>query len=58
MQQSIYRGMEIVCEDRIFPVGSPEFKAVEKCWGQGKHNVLSNYNPNFQSLRYRISQYL
>jgi transposase len=40
-----------------FPVGSPEFNAVEECWKQGKYNVLSNYYPNFQSLRHMISLY-
>ena len=40
-----------------FPVGSPEFNAVEECWRQGKHKILSNYYPNFQSLRNMISQY-
>ncbi len=34
-----------------FPVGSPEFNAVEECWKQGKYNILSNYYLNFQSLR-------
>ena len=40
-----------------FPVGSPEFNAVEECWRQGKYNILSDYNPNFQSLKHVISQY-
>ena len=40
-----------------FPVGSPEFNAVEECWRQGKYNILSNYYPNFQSLRHMISRY-
>jgi transposase len=40
-----------------FPIGSPEFNAVEECWKQGKHMILSNYYPNFQSLRNMISQY-
>jgi transposase len=40
-----------------FPVGSPEFNAVEECWRQGKYNILSNYYPNFQSLRNTISRY-
>jgi transposase len=39
------------------PVGSPEFNAVEECWKQGKYDLLSNYYPNFQSLRNMISQY-
>ncbi len=40
-----------------FPVGSPEFNAVEECWRQGKHSVLSNYYPNFQSLKHITAQY-
>ena len=27
-----------------FPVGSPEFNAVEECWRQGKCSILSNYH--------------
>ena len=42
---------------KYFPVGSPEFNAVEECWRKGRHNVLSNYYPNFQSLRHLISPY-
>ena len=26
-----------------FPVGSPEFDAVEECWRQGKYHILSTY---------------
>ena len=48
-------------EDNIkieyFPVGSPEFNAVEECWRQGKYNILSDYYPNFQSLKHMVSQY-
>ena len=40
-----------------FPVGSPEFNAVEECWRQGKHNLLSEHYPNFQSLKQAISNY-
>lgn len=41
-----------------FPIGSPEFNAVEECWRQrGKHNLLSNYYANFQSLKHMVSQY-
>jgi transposase len=40
-----------------FPIGSPEFNAVEECWRQGKHNLLSNYYPKFQSLKHMVSQY-
>ena len=30
-----------------FPVGCPEFNAVEECWRQGKYYILSNYYSNF-----------
>ena len=40
-----------------FPVGSPEFNAVEECWRQGKYGVLSDYCPSFQSLKQAISNY-
>ena len=40
-----------------FPVGSPEFNAVEECWRQGKHNLLSEHYPSFQSLKQAISNY-
>ena len=39
------------------PVGSPEFNAVEECWRQGKHNILSNYYSCFSHLKQVISQY-
>ncbi len=40
-----------------FPVGSPEFNAVEECWRQGKYNILSNYYSSFSHLKQVISQY-
>jgi transposase len=40
-----------------FPVGSPEFNAVEECWRQGKYNLLSNYHSSFSHLKQVISQY-
>ena len=40
-----------------FPVGSPEFNAVEECWKQGKYNVLSNYYSSFSYLKQVISQF-
>jgi len=40
-----------------FPVGSPEFNAVEECWRQGKHNILSNYYSNFSQVKQAISSY-
>jgi transposase len=40
-----------------FPVGSPEFNAVEECWRQGKYNILSNYYSSFSQLKQIISRY-
>ena len=40
-----------------FPAGSPEFNAVEECWRQGKYNLLSDYYPDFQSLKDIVSRY-
>lgn len=40
-----------------FPVGSPEFNAVEECWRQGKYQILSTYYPTFGFLKDTISQY-
>ena len=39
-----------------FPVGSPEFNAVEECWRQGKYHILSTYYPlfDFQKIQFRI----
>jgi transposase len=40
-----------------FPVGSPEFNAVEECWRQGKYNILSCYYDTIDSLKDAISSY-
>ncbi len=40
-----------------FPVGSPEFNAVEECWRQGKYHILSTYYPLFVFLKDTISYY-
>ena len=40
-----------------FPVGCPEFNAVEECWRQGKYYILSNYYSNFKNLKYTITRY-
>jgi len=40
-----------------FPVGSPEFNAVEECWRQGKYHILSTYYPLFDVLKNTISCY-
>jgi transposase len=56
VQEYLHRNGDSV-KIEYFPVGSPEFNAIEECWKQGKYNLLSNYYPNFQSLRHMISQY-
>ena len=40
-----------------FPVGSPEFNAVEECWRQGKYRILSTYYSTFDFLKDTISYY-
>lgn len=40
-----------------FPVGSPEFNAVEECWRQGKYHILSSYYPTFDNLKDAICSY-
>jgi len=40
-----------------FPVGSPEFNAVEECWRQGKYNILSNYYSSLSHIKSTISYY-
>ena len=40
-----------------FPVGSPEFDAVEECWRQGKYRILSTYYSTFDFLKDTISYY-
>ena len=35
-----------------FPVGSPEFNAVEECWRQGKYYILSNYYSNLLNIQF------
>jgi transposase len=40
-----------------FPVGSPEFNAVEECWRQGKYHILSSYYSTFDFLKDTISYY-
>jgi transposase len=40
-----------------FPVGSPEFNAVEECWRQGKCSILSNCPYSLSHLKEMISQY-
>ena len=40
-----------------FPVGSPEFNAVEECWRQGKYSIPSNCPHSLSHLKEMISQY-
>jgi len=40
-----------------FPVGSPEFNAVEECWRQGKYNMLSGCYSSLSHLKKIISNY-
>ncbi|MFB5601181.1 MAG: transposase [Nitrososphaeraceae archaeon] len=40
-----------------FPVGCPEFNAVEECWRQGKYHILSTFHYTFDSLKYNICCY-
>jgi hypothetical protein len=40
-----------------FPVGFPEFDAVEECWRKGKYHILSTYYSTFDFLNDIISYY-
>jgi transposase len=40
-----------------FPVGSPEFNAVEECWREGKYYILSTCYPLFDFRKDTISYY-
>jgi transposase len=40
-----------------FPIGSPEFNAVEECWRQGKYHIFSIYYSLFDILKNTISCY-
>jgi transposase len=40
-----------------FPVGSPEFNAVEECWRQGKCSILSNCPHSLSRLKEMVSRY-
>jgi len=40
-----------------FPVGCPEFNAVEECWRQGKYHMLSTYYTMFADLKHNICCY-
>ena len=48
----------IIRLEEHFPVGFPEFNAVEECWRQeGKYHILSTYYPLFDFLKDTISYY-
>lgn len=41
-----------------FPIGSPEFNAIEECWRQGKYDLLvSRYYPKFDDFKHVIANY-
>ena len=56
VQEYLHRNEDSI-KIEYFPVGSPEFNAVEECWKQGKYNILSNYYSCFTRLKQVISQY-
>jgi len=56
VQQYLQRNIDDIRVE-YFPVGSPQFNAVEECWKQGKYNILSNYCPGFLHLKQIISNY-
>ncbi len=39
VEEYLQRNIEAI-KIEYFPVGSPEFNAVEECWRQGKYNIL------------------
>ncbi len=56
VKEYLQRNLETI-RIEYFPVGSPEFNAVEECWRQGKYNILSNYHSGLSYLKEMISQY-
>ena len=56
VEEYLQRNIEAI-KIEYFPVGSPEFNAVEECWRQGKYNILSNYYSNFLRIKQVISHY-
>jgi len=57
VKEYLQRNMDTI-KVEYFPVGSPEFNAVEECWRQGKKNMLSDCYSNFSNVkRAAISRY-
>lgn len=56
VKEYLHRNLETIRAE-YFPVGSPEFNAVEECWRQGKYSILSNCHYSFSHLKKAISQY-
>ena len=56
VKEYLQRNMDTI-KVEYFPVGSPEFNAVEECWRQGKKNMLSNCYSNFSNVKRAISRY-
>lgn len=56
VKEYLQRNLETIRME-YFPVGSPEFNAVEECWRQGKCNILSNCPHSLSHLKEMISQY-
>ena len=49
---------DVMTVEYYLPKGSPEFSAVEKCWRQGKDDlVVSKYYPRFAKLKTAIKNY-
>ena len=44
VREYLQRNLETI-RIKYFPVGSPEFNAVEECWGQGKHTHCQIITP-------------
>jgi transposase len=56
VEEYLQRNIEAI-KIEYFPVGSPEFNAVEECWRQGKCNILSNNYSSFSHIKQAISSY-
>ncbi len=56
VKEYLQRNLETIRME-YFPVGSPEFNAVEECWRQGKCSILSNCPHSLSHLKEMTSQY-
>ena len=56
VKEYLQRNLETIRME-YFPVGSPEFNAVEECWRQGKHSILSNCPYSLSNLKEMVSHY-